>query len=274
MKIEQLPVYPALPDCSLTLYRHEENIPGVPPRRAVIVCPGGGYVNVSAREDEIVALQYLAAGFQVFLLHYAVGEHAANYAPLIQACSAIRYIREHAEELHVRPDRIFITGFSAGGHLSSSAGTMYHHSAVKAAFIEQYGDEKVELGRPDGMILCYPVITSGTYAHRGSFVMLCGDANASDEAFRDFSTELWVDDNTPPTFLWHTADDNGVPVQNSLLFASALAAHQVPFECHVYPHGAHGLSLCDERTWVGNPELLCPAAAPWIDLAIRWAREL
>ena len=274
MKIEQLPIYPALPHCSLTLYRHEENIPTVPPRRAVIVCPGGGYVMLSGREDEIVALQYAAAGFQVFLLHYGVGEHSANFAPLVQACSAIRYIREHAAELHVRPDRIFITGFSAGGHLSASAGTMYRHDAVKKAFMAQYGDENIELGRPDGMILCYPVITSGSYAHRGSFLMLCGDTNATEEAMREFSAELWVNDHTPPTFLWHTSDDNGVPVQNSLLFSAALAEHHIPFECHIYPHGAHGLSLCDQRTWADNPGLLSPTAAPWIDLAIRWAREL
>lgn len=274
MKIEQLPIYPALPDCSLTLYRHAESIPGVPPRRAVIVCPGGGYVMLSGREEEIVALQYAAAGFQVFVLRYGVGEHAANYAPLVQACCAIRYIREHAEELHVRPDRIFITGFSAGGHLASSASTMYRHDAVKAAFVEQFGDDNVTLGRPDGSILCYPVISSGYYAHRGSFLMLCGDMKASEDAQREFSTELWVDDHTPPAFLWHTSDDGGVSVQNSLLYASALSTHGIPFECHIYPHGAHGLSLCDERTWANNPGLLSPTAAPWIDMAIRWAREL
>lgn len=274
MKIEQLPIYPALPNCSLTLYRHEEITPDAPARRAVIVCPGGGYVMLSGREDEIVALQYAAAGFQVFVLHYAVGEHAAHYAPLVQACCAIRYIREHAAQLNVLPDRIFITGFSAGGHLSASAGTMYHHHAVKTAFLAQYGDENTALGRPDGMILCYPVITSGNYAHRGSFAMLCGNPGASEDAMREFSTELWVDDQTPPAFLWHTSDDNGVPVQNSLLFADALATHHIPFECHIFPHGAHGLSLCDKRTWVGNPGLLCPTASPWIEHAIRWANEL
>ncbi|MBQ7338224.1 MAG: alpha/beta hydrolase [Clostridia bacterium] len=274
MKIEQLPIYPAAEHCGLTLYRHQENIPGVPPRRAVIVCPGGGYLNLSGREDEIVALQYLAAGFQVFILHYGVGANAANYTPLIQACCAIRYIREHAAALNVRPDRIFITGFSAGGHCASAAATMYKHNAVKQAFVEHFGDDDVRLGRPDGAILCYPVISSGEYGHRGSFSTLCGDPNASDEALREFSTDLWVDNDTPPAFLWHTADDPVVPVQNSLLYTMALSACKIPFECHIYPHGEHGLSLCDERTWVGNPALLSPVAAPWIDHAIRWAQQL
>jgi acetyl esterase/lipase len=99
-------------------------------------------------------------------------------------------------------------------------------------------------------------------------------ANLSSGDWAGEVVDLWVDDHTPPTFLWHTSDDNGVPVQNSLLFSAALAEHHIPFECHIYPHGAHGLSLCDQRTWADNPGLLSPTAAPWIDLAIRWAREL
>ncbi len=274
MKIESLPIYPALPGCSLTLYRHQEITENAPARRAVIVCPGGGYVMLSDRESEIVALQYLAAGFQAFVLHYGVGEHAANYVPLKQACCAIRYLREHASELNIRPDRIFITGFSAGGHCAAAASTMYKHDAVKQAFMEYFGDDNVALGRPAGSILCYPVISSGIYAHRGSFLMLCGDKDASDDAMREFSTDLWVDGDTPPAFLWHTSDDNGVHVQNTILYSLSLSAFKIPFECHIYPHGAHGLSLCDERTWVGNPEMLSPVAAPWIDLAIRWAKQL
>jgi predicted esterase len=209
-------------------------------------------------------------------LHTAlcINQHKQKDTDIKITDAAIRYIREHAAQLNVLPDRIFITGFSAGGHLSASAGTMYHHHAVKAAFLAQYGDENTALGRPDGMILCYPVITSGNYAHRGSFAMLCGNPGASEDAMREFSTELWVDDQTPPAFLWHTSDDNGVPVQNSLLFADALSTHHIPFECHIFPPGAHGLSLCDKRTWVGNPGLLCPTASPWIEHAIRWANEL
>jgi acetyl esterase/lipase len=273
MKIDSLPIYPALPGCSLTLYRHEEWA-NTPPRPAVIVCPGGGYVDLSPREGEIVALQYAAAGFQALVLRYGVGENAKSYIPLTQVCSAIRYLRENAEALHVRPDRIFTTGFSAGGHCAASAGTMYRHAAVRAAFLEQYGDENTLLGRPDGMILCYPVISSGEYAHRFSFLMLCGDMEASEDAQAEFSLETYVDADTPPTFLWHTSDDALVPVQNALLFASALAAHHVPVECHIYPHGVHGLALCDEKTWDGNDQFLSPVAADWINQAIRWASQL
>lgn len=274
MKIETLPIEPQAPYCSLVMYRHEENVPSVGPRRAIIVCPGGGYIGLSGREDEIVALQYAAAGFQAFVLHYGVGRNAANHVPLLQACHAIRYLREHAAELYIRPDRIFITGFSAGGHLSASAGTMYRHPVVQESFLKQYGDDRTLLARPDGMILCYPLITTGPYSHRASIITLCGGAEPTPEQELDYSPDRHVSDETPPAFLWHTADDGAVPVQNSLLFAAALAEHRIPFEAHIYPHGVHGLSLCDTRTWCENPDFLAPDVAPWIHLAIRWAQKL
>jgi dipeptidyl aminopeptidase/acylaminoacyl peptidase len=99
-------------------------------------------------------------------------------------------------------------------------------------------------------------------------------ANATREEQMAFSLENFVNDQTPPAFLWHTSDDDCVPVQNSLLFAAALAAHHVPFELHVYPHGAHGLSLCDERTWADNPWYINPVTAGWFALAVRWAKEI
>ena len=270
MDVKILKLFPDFPQCDLTCYLHREIMPNAPARRAIIVCPGGGYLSLSAREDEVVALEYLNAGFQVFCLHYGVGAAAANYTPLTQACLSIRYVREHAAEWNIRPDRIFITGFSAGGHLAASAGTMYDHAAVRAAF----GDASTALGRPDGMILCYPVITAGKHAHRGSILALCGDPNADEAQQREFSLEHNVTSDTPPAFLWHTAADDLVPVQNSLLFAAALAEHGVSFEAHIYPHGAHGLSLCDERTWVGVSGMLSDEAAPWIANAIRWAKQL
>lgn len=274
MIIQTLHLFPDAPNTDLVCYLQKEIMPQAPARRAVIICPGGGYAGLSDREDEVVALEYLNAGFQVFTLHYGVGQGAAGYAPLIQACSAIRHLRENAAAYHILPDRIFITGFSAGGHCAASSGTMYNHPAVRTAFQKAYGDEDIEKGRPDGMILCYPVISSAHPTHRPSFLALCGNPNASEAQQAEFSLEQYVCDKTPPCFLWHTSDDPVVPVQNSLLFASALAQQGIPFEVHIYPHGAHGLSLCDERTWVGNDGMRSETAAPWISLAIRWAKTL
>jgi acetyl esterase/lipase len=270
MKIETLHVFPSYPNANLVAYLHTEpsHFPSTP-RRTVIICPGGGYHALSWREDEAVALAWLNAGFQAFVLHYGICEHARNYEPLIEACLAIRYLREHAAEYNVDPEHILITGFSAGGHLAASAGVLWDHAAVRAAF----GDVPTRLGRPDGMVLCYPVITAGKHAHRGSFLNLAGKESSYDEQ-KEYSLELSVSETTPPAFLWHTADDNCVPVENSLLFASALSEYNVPFELHIYPHGVHGLSLCDERTWENNPALLSPVASGWFELAVRWAKGL
>jgi len=270
MKVETLHIFPQYPNADLVVYLHDE-IERVPPtpRRAMIVCPGGGYGFLSDREDEVVALAWLAEGFQAFVLHYGIGEHAQNFEPLIEACLAIRHVREHAGEYNVDPDHIFITGFSAGGHAAAAAGVLWDHEAVRAAF----GNVPTRMGRPDGILPCYPVISAGEFAHRESFLQLAGRRSTRDEQM-NFSLENFVDETTPPAFLWHTSDDNCVPIQNSLLFAAALAEHHIPFELHVYPHGAHGLSLCDERTWAGNPAMLNGVAKGWFDLAVRWAKEL
>ena len=270
MRGEGLHIFSNDPYAELIPYLHEPSDElKAAPRRAMIVCPGGGYVFLSRREDEPVALAWMAEGFQVFVLHYGICDRAKNYAPLVQACTAVRYVREHAKEWNIDPEHVFITGFSAGGHLAASAGTLWDHEAVREAF----GDVPTRMGRPDGTVPCYPVITSGEYAHRGSMTTLAPEG-ASIEEQAAFSLERFVDEQTSPAFLWHTADDDGVPVQNSLLYASALAAHGVPFELHVFPHGAHGLSLCDERTWSTNPKFINPTAAAWFSLAVRWAKSI
>lgn len=246
------------------------------PRRAVIVCPGGGYSALSDREDEVIAAQYLAAGFATFILHYSVGENAKNFQPLKEAALAIKYVRENAEHYNVDPDYVFISGFSAGGHLAASAGILWDHPAVK----EVLGTEDTRVARPTGMILSYPVITTGEYTHVHSAQRLCGKFNKEpivtytrEEADR-FSLELHVKENTPPAFIWHTAADQAVPVENSLLLATAYSRAKVPFELHIFPEGKHGLALCNDITQSGHEGFVIPHNACWIDLACKWAREL
>ena len=246
------------------------------PRRAVIVCPGGGYSALSDREDEVIAAQYLAAGFATFILHYSVGENAKNFQPLKEAALAIKYVRENAEHYNVDPDYVFISGFSAGGHLAASAGIFWDHPAVK----EVLGTEDTRVARPTGMILSYPVITTGKYTHVHSAQRLCGKFDKEpivtytrEEADR-FSLELHVKENTPPAFIWHTAADQAVPVENSLLLATAYSRAKVPFELHIFPEGKHGLALCNDITQSGHEGFVIPHNACWIDLACKWAREL
>ena len=204
-------------------------------RPAVIICPGGAYAWISDREGEPVATEFLAKGISAYILSYTCSEDGSFPCALLEVFSAVRYVREHAKENHIDPNRIFLCGFSAGGHCAAAAGTMWNHPIARSlGFI---GTDH----RPDGLILGYPVISGGVYAHSESFRNLLGDAY-SEKTVELTSLENRVNSETPRTFLWHTAADNSVPVQNSLLFAKALADHHVPFELHVYPNGEHGLS--------------------------------
>lgn len=241
------------------------------PRRAVIVCPGGGYHFLSDREAEPIAAQFLAAGFQTFILRYTVGEGARDFAPLRQAALAVKFVRDNAEKYTVDPDHVFICGFSAGGHLAASAGILWN--------IPELADITAELPegycRPNGMILSYPVITAGPFTHQHSIQNLCGSPEPTEAQRNRFSLEKHVGAGTPPAFIWHTFSDKTVPVQNSLMLALSMREANVPFELHIFPEGVHGLSLCNELTASGKPEKnIVPHAQCWIKLAILWAQEL
>ena len=238
-------------------------------RKAIIVCPGGGYVWLSEREAEPVALQYFAAGLNAFVLRYPIGANAKDYAPLIEACLAIKYLRENSDELYVDPANVFITGFSAGGHLAASAGTLWHIDEVKA----HIGDADPEICKPTATVLCYPVITNNQrHRHKGSILALNGGRDVEDEMDR-FSLENFVDEKTSPSFLWHTAKDSAVNVMNSILYATKLAEKRIPFELHIHPTGDHGLALCNEETWSKTNGYILPYNQDWINCAIKWVKE-
>ena len=265
MILEKIQLAPTEATLTALCYPKKLDRMKVTPRRAIIVCPGGGYGMVSAREADPIAAQFLAAGFATFILDYSINEKATNYQPLKEVALAVKYVREHAEEYNVDPAYVFTCGFSAGGHLAASAGVLWNSPVLS----EVLGDAPSGISRPTGMILAYPVITAGEWAHRGSIANLCGTKEYTKEQGDRFSLELHVDETTCPAFIWHTFSDDLVPVQNSLLMADAMTKAKVPFELHIFPEGVHGLSLCNEL--VGTP---APHNACWIDLAIRWAQEL
>lgn len=241
---------------------------GIGRRPAVIVCPGGGYEYRSAREGEPIALSFAAAGFCAAVLHYSAGE-AKFPTALLELASATALLRSRADEWNIDPDKIFVCGCSAGGHLCASLGTLWNRDFVKDALGYKCGEH-----RPNGMILCYPVITSGEKAHRPSFETLLGENSDNAELLELVSAEKQVSCDTPPTFLWHTFTDDVVPVENSLLMAAALAAHSIPFELHVFPSGPHGLALANSLTACGNPDYIVPECQSWTDMAVRWAENL
>ena len=231
-------------------------------RPAVLVIPGGGYTMVSPREGERIALSYNAAGFHAFVLDYCVSPHR-HPMPVLNAAKSIEIIRDNAKEWRINPDQVAVCGFSAGGHLAGSISTLWNRADV-------FGDdeEKNKYHKPNASILCYPVITCGEHAHKGSFKNLTGIEQEC-ELWQSLSLEKCVDKNTPPAFLWHTFEDSCVPVENSLLYANALRKNNIPFELHIYPNGEHGTSLFSNETYWGLSKLDC-RSYPWMKQSIEW----
>ncbi len=234
-------------------------------RPMVLVVPGGGYSFTSDREAEPIAIQYLAAGFQAAVIRYSVSPSRFPVA-LYQLAGAVKYLKDNAEVFHIDPKKIVINGFSAGAHLCGCLGTMWNEDFLKDAF-HVSGD----VLRPAGMILGYPVITSGKFAHEGSFRNLLGDRYEAEK--EKFSLENRVTGDTIPAFLWHTTEDNAVPVENSILFYSALHAAGIPVEMHIFPKGSHGLALANAETAHDEGNIV-DACTVWISLAARWVKEL
>jgi acetyl esterase/lipase len=216
--------------------------PYLPPKEkatgaAVIVCPGGGYQHLADHEGAPVAEWLNTVGVAAFVLKYRIGPRYHHPAPLQDAARAIRTVRARAAEWGIDPKRIGILGFSAGGHLASTAGTHFDAGNPQAS-------DPVERvsSRPDLLVLIYPVITMGPLTHAGSKKNLLGDSTTP-ELVRLLSNEEQVTKETPPTFLVHTYNDAVVPVENTLMFASALRKAGVPFELHLYERGPHGFGL-------------------------------
>ncbi len=232
-------------------------------RPCLIVCPGGRYKFCSQREAEPVALQFLPEGFHVFVLNYSVFPHGYP-SQLRQVAALLELIHQNADLWHCDTSHIAIIGFSAGGHLAAHYSAAYDCDAIRAMFPDS---------KPvTAALLCYPVITADpAWAHTGSFQALTGSSAISQAQIAALSCEKLVNSHTPPTFLWHTADDTTVPVMNSLLYAQALAAHKIPFELHIYPYGNHGLSICD-RSVCENLQPYHYHNHLWLDSAKKWLK--
>jgi len=232
-------------------------------RPLVLVVPGGGYRMCSDREREPIATQFLAKGFHACILDYSVAPNRFPTA-LRELAAAVACVRDHAEEWHVDPGAVIVCGFSAGGHLACSLGTFWNRPFAWEAI----GREPAQI-RPDGLVLCYPVITSGEFRHKGSFEELLGkDAGPEEMALQSLEHQVTAD--MPPVFLWHTMEDETVPVENSLLLASALRRAGVSCEIHLYPHGRHGLALATEETAGTREHSVVPGCQSWISLVQFW----
>lgn len=265
----------SLPDTRLITYiqDHYEEV-GIDRRPLVLICPGGAYAYTSPREGEALALQFLSFGCHAAVLKYSCAP--ARYpTALTELAAAVALIREHGEQWHVEPEGVIVLGCSAGGHLAASLGTLWQEEFLSEALGLARKDQRIL--RPDGMILCYPVITTGEFAHRGSFENLLGPEEGAiarltdaDSLLSRLSLETKVTKDTPPAFIWHTFTDEAVPVENSLFLVSALRRAGVATEFHMYPVGGHGLSLASRLTGHRDGSAVQAECTSWISLVRTW----
>ncbi|MES2788557.1 MAG: alpha/beta hydrolase [Planctomycetota bacterium] len=235
---------------SLTIFRPAE---GTANGAVVVICPGGGYGHLAeGHEGRDVAAWLNTLGVTGCVLKYRLAPRYRHPAPIQDAQRAIRLVRSHAAEWKIDPQRVGILGFSAGGHLASTAGTHYDLGDSEAT------DPIDKLScRPDLLVLCYPVISlSSPYTHVGSRNNLLG-ANADPKLLEGLSNEKYVTRDTPPTFLFHTSSDTAVPPENSLMFYMALHAKGVPAELHIYEQGRHGIGLAPKDPVLSSWPLRC-----------------
>ena len=232
--------------------------------QAIVICPGGGYgILAYDWEGTDIAKWLNSKGIAAIVLKYRLPNSKSNVvpqlSPLLDAQRALRTVRANAQKWNIKKNQIGIMGFSAGGHLASTAGTHFDNGDANAA------DSVDRLtSRPDFMILMYPVISmSKTYMHQGSRNNLIG-ANPDTALAKYYSNDLQVTKETPPTFIVHATDDAGVPVENSLSFYQALKTNKVAAEMHIYPYGGHGFGLAVGKGYLNT----------WTDRCIDWLTSL
>lgn len=235
-------------------------------RPCVLIVPGGGYRFISGRESEPQALHLLPKGYNVFVLTYSVAPHCFP-TQLRQVAAAMELIHESAQAWHCDTRKIAIMGFSAGGHLAAHYTNRYDCPQIR----EVFPDSKP----PAALLLGYPVITADpAYSHKGSFEKLAGGTYPQTKQEQEFySCECMVTQRTPPTFLWHCTGDKTVPVQNSLLYANALAAHGVPFQMHIYPYGRHGWGIADLLADPADNKEDVVQIQQWLESVHHWLQQ-
>ncbi len=269
MQYEKIELIPGRSEVTLEYFGIDDRAEA---KDAILVIPGGGYSSVcSDREGYPIAQAYMIQEMNAFVLHYSTGSKIeAPTDPLYQASLAMVHIRENAEKYNINPERVFVVGFSAGGHLAGSLATLWNREDI----LEKLG-ENAGKNRPTGAVLCYAVtLGHSTAGSAMTFKNLLKDQIGDDRIVDSFSLEKNVGAHTCPAFIMHTFDDAVVPLDNALKLGLAYREAGVPFEMHIYPHGPHGMALASKVTWCGNPDLYNTAIARWVSDSVVWMKSL
>ncbi len=270
LKNERIYLYEDSSEIYIDCYAVDDKRHGL--RDGILIIPGGGYTEVCMDiEGERTALAYVARGVNAFVLNY-IGESDKDCSSCLErAVLAMAYLKAHAEEYSVNPDRIFALGYSAGGHLCGSLATKHKLVEATLALLENSA-------RPHGIVMCYPVVSAFMPTHRPSFESLLGRpySELCDEEKRLHSIECNVTEETCPAFIWHTAEDKPVPVHNSLRLATAYADSGVPFTLRIYPYGPHATCLGTDFTTAGanHPDRIQPMLQGWLDDSVEWMKTV
>ena len=236
-------------------------------RGIVVIFPGGAYGMTSSREAEPIAMQFNRENYHAVFVDYSVAPRK-HPQPLEDAARALTIIKNNAEQWNVDMEKLYVCGFSAGGHLCASISNLY-----QADWLNQKEGVALEGVTIKGSILSYPVLVYGEHMNKESFINLLGE-DASEDTYLNMSMEKCIHKNTPPAFLWHTVDDSTVPVENSLIYAMTLRKYGIPFAMHLYPTGPHGISLATEEVAIGkSKEHINDYVAGWMDLCIKWMKQ-
>lgn len=235
-------------DCEITLGQAVD-------RPAVVICPGGGYLYCSPREAEPVALAYAARGIHAFILRYSTGRNAGGFAPLEEIDWTIEYIRAHAAEWHIDPEKILTCGFSAGGHLALAAGVLASN-------------------KPNGMVLCYPATSMPNMPGADMMLkLLMGRNQVTNEDAEKMELISKVNENSPPAFIVSTAEDM-LTSFGALPLAKRYSDLRLGYELHIFQHGPHGYSLATDVSADGSSQVLNESYAKWLDMSVHWINKL
>ncbi len=260
-------------DGRLTCMLCDDVLGGDKKRPSLLIVAGGGYDHVSKREQEPVAIKYLAEGYNCFILHYSV--KVLYPTALIEASLAMNYIRKNADLLNVDKDKVYALGFSAGAHLCGTLALNYDEPIFLNALkdlLPRLAKSIISTAKPNRLLLCYPVITTDVrFCHKGSINMLSDGDNRLIDVL---SLEKRVKNDTPSTFIWHTSNDGSVPVYNSLCFANALSEKGVPFALHIFENGKHGLSVANGEVYNADEmPNFSVGIKHWVKMSLDWLND-